>query len=83
MIILQMTQLWPPAAIPHVSLLAGCARSLCCAQCRTWGCLPIHSAGAACARLPVARQEPQQPPTALQHRHFLLIDSDSRHHEEC
>lgn len=35
-----MTQLWPPTAIPHVSLLAGCARSLCCLQSRDPGLPP-------------------------------------------
>lgn len=44
---------------------------------------PTRGAGGLCAQLCVALQEPLHPPTALQHRHLLLIDSDSRHHKEC
>lgn len=62
MIILQMTQLWPPAAIPHVSLLAVCVRSCAVPRASPGTTRPSRGAGGLCAQLPVALQDPHHPP---------------------
>ncbi|XP_075621685.1 uncharacterized protein LOC142603684 isoform X3 [Balearica regulorum gibbericeps] len=90
-----MTQLWPLTAITRASQLA-CLLPLRGAADRavpgagTRGCPQVPgnaptTPGAAglCAQLCVALQDTQRLATALQPEHLFLIDSDSRHHEEC
>jgi len=85
MIILQMTQLWPLAAIAHASQLSRCRRAVSCCKEQGQGLPPpaawghgqaAASAGGAPAWL---RAGLLCLSTALQPEHLLLIDSDSRH----